>query len=226
MPEELDHIIERIRSQGVEEAERRAEEILESARRQAGAMVDEARAEADRITAEAEEKARSVEKRGREALDQAARDLLLTVEEAVENIFEDLVHESVDKAMDEELVREMLLRVVEGSVSENGAEDVQVLLSPEDGKKLVEYFSARYKEKLDQGLELRTDSEVLRGFRISFRDRHVFLDYTSEAVAEALANFLRPRLAEIVICAAQVQSGVAEACREIGRRRGVKEEGE
>lgn len=220
MPEDLEHIIDRIRKEGVDEAERRSGEIIASARKQAASMIDEARSEADRILAETGEKTKSIEKRSLAALDQAARDLLLTIEEAVENIFEDLIHEAVDGAMDETLVRDVLTKVIGECFTGDGGDGVEVLLSPEDGQKLVEFFATRYKEKMEQGLELKTDSEVLKGFRISLKGQSVFLDYTSEAVAEALANFLRPRLAEIVKCAAQVHEGVASACEEIGERRG------
>lgn len=219
MPQELDHIIERIRQEGVDEAEKRSEEIISSARKQAASMIDDARAEADRILAEAEEKTKSIEKRSMAALDQAARDLLLTIEEAVENIFEDLIHEAVDQSMDQTLVRDVLTRVIGECFTGHDEGGMEVLLSQEDGQELVEFFATKYKEKMDKGLELRTDSEVLKGFRISFKDKNVYLDYTSEAVAEALANFLRPRLAEIVKCAAQVHDGVASACDEISERR-------
>lgn len=219
MAEDLEHIIERIKSRGVQEAEKQSEEIVSAARKQAAEMIDEARERSERIVSEAEERTASIEKRSRAAMDQAARDLLLTVEEAVENIFEDLIHESVDRTMDEEFLKEVLSRALNRCFSEMDSENVELQLSEKDGSKLVEYLSARYRDKLDEGLQLRTDSEVLKGFRISFKDRHVYLDYTSRAVAEALANFLRPRLAEIVICAAEVRDGVAEACREIGERR-------
>jgi V/A-type H+-transporting ATPase subunit E len=33
---------------------------------------------------------------------------------------------------------------------------------------------------------------------VSFTDDHVYLDFTQEAIAEALTAFLRPKLAEIV----------------------------
>lgn len=219
MPEDLDRIIERIREQGVEQADKKAEEIINSAREQASTIIEEARGKADDIVAEAEEKTRAIEKRSLAALEQAARDLLLTIEEAVESIFEDLIQESVDKAMDEDMLREVLMQIIGECFPFGTKEPVEIHLSPENGQQLVEYFATIYRDKLDQGLELKTDNEVLKGFRIYFQNRRLYLDYTSEAVAESLANFLRPRLAEIVAGAARIQKGVAERYKDIGVKR-------
>jgi V/A-type H+-transporting ATPase subunit E len=51
---------------------------------------------------------------------------------------------------------------------------------------------------MSKGLELHVDNEILKGFKVSFADDHVYLDFTQEAIAEALTTFLRPKLAEIV----------------------------
>jgi hypothetical protein len=54
-------------------------------------------------------------------------------------------------------------------------------------------------------MELVSDSEVLSGFTVGFKDRNVYLDYTGEAIAGALAAFLRPELAKTVSAVAAEQ---------------------
>ena len=47
---------------------------------------------------------------------------------------------------------------------------------------------------------------IFKGFKVSFVDDHVYHDFTKEAIAESLTNFLRPQLAEIVHRVAQEES--------------------
>ena len=73
-----------------------------------------------------------------------------------------------------------------------------VLISEADQKELVKFFVDKYREKMVRGIELHVDNEILKGFKVSFADDHVYLDFTQEAISDALTTFLRPKLAEIV----------------------------
>jgi V/A-type H+-transporting ATPase subunit E len=207
---ELQHLIETVRREAVEEAQARADAILAEARQKAQAIVREAEAKADSILDQAETDAQRFTEKSTRTLEQTARDLIILVGEAVEVIFADMVAEETAQAM----TPETLARCIE-SVCTRFAEaypdaSLDVVVSPEDHDTLVAYFRERYTEALGRGVELRASPDVLRGFRIAFRDRAVYLDFTSEAVADSLAQLLRPRLAEIVRCAAR--SSVDEAC--------------
>ena len=60
----------------------------------------------------------------------------------------------------------------------------------------------------DSGFFRRRLSEMinsLSGFKVAFKDRNVYLDYTGEAIAEALGAFLRPELAKTVSAIAREQ---------------------
>ncbi len=59
-------------------------------------------------------------------------------------------------------------------------------------------FCAEQARKSGQEIELKSDSEVLSGFKVGFKDKSVYLDFTGEAVADALGAFLRPELAKAV----------------------------
>ena len=48
------------------------------------------------------------------------------------------------------------------------------------------------------GVEIKTDNEIIKGFTVGLKGQDVYIDFTSEAIAEALMKFLRPQLADIV----------------------------
>jgi len=198
MAEEIQGLIERIRSEGVERAEKEAAEILSHAKEQAAAVVRQAEEKAQAIIAKAEKDSEAFTRRSIKTLEQAARDLLITVGQGVENILSDLAAEAVDEALTIEVVEKMLVKIAEAIAAREGDSRIEILISPDDQKELVQFFADRYRKKLIHGIELHVDNGIVKGFKVSLVEDYVYHDFTREAIAESLGNFLRPHLAEIV----------------------------
>ncbi len=216
MSGDLQHLIERIRNEGVKAAEAEAEEIVAAARNRAGAIVREAEDQALALLAKAEEDAKIFTERSRTTLVQAARDLLLSVSQGVENIMSELVAEASREALDSDCVKRMLQNLTQNCDLTEGKVDMSVLVSPEQEKELVHFFAELYKQRMAKGIELHASGDILKGFRIAYKNEAVFLDFTEEAVAEALSSLLRPHLAEIVSHALTIREGMEKARRTIG----------
>lgn len=199
MAEELQHLIERLQKEGVEKAEAQAARILSQAKEKAAGIVREAEEKAREILQKAEKDAQLFMERSIKSLEQAARDLLITVGQGVENILQDLVGEAVDRALRPEILEQMIVKVA-GEYAARGGEEarIEVLLSPKDHEQLVKVFAARYRELLSKGVQLRAANDVFKGFKVSLQGGRIQHDFTREAIAEALGEFLRPHLAEIV----------------------------
>lgn len=198
MAEDLQPLLEQIRKEGVDKAEAEAAEILSHAKEQAAKTVREAEEKAKSLIAQAEADAEVYTQRSIATLEQSARDVLITVGQGVENILSDLVAGSVDEALSIDVLQQMMVRMAESCADQHGETRIELLVSESDQDELVEYFKARYSEKMVEGLELHVDNDILKGFKVSFADDHVYLDFTQEAIAEALIVFLRPKLADIV----------------------------
>jgi V/A-type H+/Na+-transporting ATPase subunit E len=199
MAEELQHLIERIQKEAIDKAEDEAERIVRSAREKASQLVKSAEAEAKARLEKADRDAQVYVERSRTTLEQAARDLLITVGQGIENILEDLVGESVDEAMDIELLKQMMLKIAQAYCEHRSGESrIEFLISEQDQQDLVKFFAEQYREHLVRGINIHTDNGILKGFRVSLVDEQVYHDFTRPAMAEALSQFLRKHLAEIV----------------------------
>ncbi|OGV41289.1 MAG: hypothetical protein A2X46_01855 [Lentisphaerae bacterium GWF2_57_35] len=204
MAEELQHLIERIQKEAVDTGEKQAATLVSQAKEKAAAIVKDAEDKARAFLQKAERDAEAFTERSTKTLSQAARDLLITVGEGVSNILSELVANSVDKALDAQVLQKMLVKMVESYAAKGGSETrLEVLISPEDQKQLADFFNEQYNQKLKNGVEIRTDKNIIKGFRVGFANGQVYHDFTKDAIAEALSNFLRPQLAEIVHRAAK-----------------------
>lgn len=204
MAEELQHLLERIQKEAVDAGEKQASELIARARQQAAQIVSEAEAKARARLEQAEKDARQFTERSIQTLRQAARDLLIAVGQGVENIISNLAAEAAEQALTYETVQEMLVKLAEAYVGRTDRERrIELMLNPTDQARLIHFFRARYNEMLKQGLVIRGDERIFRGFKVQLADGRVTHNFTQEAIAEALANFLRPHLADIVYSVAK-----------------------
>lgn len=204
MAEELQHLIDRIQKDGVAKAEVEAARIMASAREQADGIVKTAEAQAREMVAGAEREAKSFEERGRKALEQAARDVVLSVQQAVSDTLKRIVDASVGKAMTPDVVRQMMVKLVESYSADKGdCSEIDLLVNPADQKTVVDFFMREYRGALEKGVEIHADSGVVAGFRASIEGEHVHHEFTRKEITEAFCRLLRPRLAEIVKGSAQ-----------------------
>lgn len=204
MAVELQHLIDRLHREGVEKAEREAEQILARAKAHAASLVQEAEATASVRLEQAEREAQGYLERSTRTLEQAARDLLITVGQGVEGIVQDIVAEATNRALDRDTLKEMMVKIVQAYTERNGAENrIEFLISESDRQEILDFFIDQYRQHLISGVTIKPDRDVFRGFRVVLDGERVYHDFTKPAIAEALANFLRPHLAEIVHRAAR-----------------------
>ncbi len=193
MAEELKHLIEQIQKEGVEKADEQANTIISQAKEKAAKIVAEAEKKAHDSLLKAKNESDAFAERSEKTLEQAARDLLITVGQGCEKVVTAVLGKEVDGVLSGDVLEKMVLAVVgqneESSVELNVSEADQAALSA---------FCAEQVRTTGREIELKSDAEVLSGFKVGFKDKNVYLDFTGETVAEALAAFLRPELAKTV----------------------------
>lgn len=204
MPEELQGLLDQIRRDGVDKARNEADAIVAAAKEQARTIGQKAGEEAAAIVARAGQESRLLEERSRKALEQAARDLILSVGAAIRSLLNSIVKKEVSQALTAETIKDVLGGIMKAYAGQTaGTTPMDVLVSPAQQKQLADYFLGRFKAELPGGLQVRADPALSSGFRISMRDRNVEHDFSGPAIAEALGQLLRPELAEIVNAAAK-----------------------
>ena len=203
MAEELQHLIERIRKEGVESGEKAAESLVAEAKQKAAKIVADAQKQAKDLVAKAETDSAAFAERGQATLRQAARDLLISVGGAIGKVVGGIVEAKVGAALTPDLMAQMLLKLAEAYAKDGGAGGMVAMLGEADAAAVKAAFAKEYQNKLAAGIQIESRKEIFKGFHAAQKDGQVFHDFTKEAIAESLANFLRPELAQIVKKAAE-----------------------
>ncbi|MBN1479457.1 hypothetical protein JXA70_04215 [candidate division KSB1 bacterium] len=194
MEVKLDSLIEKIKSEGVESAQKESNEIIEKARQEAAVIVAKANKEAEDMKTKAEAKAKSFQANAELAIQQAARDGELLFKSKITHLFDAVFKRKVKSTLTPEFMKEMILKIVD----EWKGAAVAITVNDADRDKLEQVLFAGLAEDVKKGLTIKPSSNVSGGFQIGVKDENVYYDFTDESVAAILKSFLNPKLNEIL----------------------------
>lgn len=209
MAEELKNLIDRIHEDAVEKATKEAEAILEKARDQAEAIRREANDKAKAILKKAEADSSVFAARGRKAIEQAARDIVIAVGQSITRTVEQFAAREVAAEMSEDFLKTMILKVISSYCERGAGEEIDLLVSEKDQEQIARFFLSKFRDALEKGVDIHPSGDVLSGFRIVIDKEHVQHDFTGDAIAAAMARILRPHLAERVKAAVSTETPTA-----------------
>ena len=199
MAEELQNLLDRIQKDGVEKAEAQAAQIVSDAEKKASQFTANAEAQAKATVEQGEQDAAAFLQRAEKSLEQAARDVLLSVGDAVTAMMQGVIRDEVATALTPDALQQMLVKLVESYCARNeGVVGLDVLLGEKDCKALAESLRAKLGEKLAAGVNLVPTKSVVAGFNVAVKGQHVVHEFTEKAIAAAMGELLRPQIAEIV----------------------------
>ncbi len=194
MDAQLQGIIDRIQQDGVRTAEEKAAEIIAKAEETARERVESARKEADTILEQAESERQRLLASGNAALQQSARDLILSVKAQLTAIFSSLIADEAGTALSAERMAVIIGDIVKGWSSG----EAEVLVAESVQSELEASLRSSLSDKLASGITVRPVASSAAGFRVGKKDGSVHFDFTDESIAEILSQYLNPRLAALI----------------------------
>ena len=199
MAEQLQGLLERIQKDGIEKAEAEAKRIVEEAKATAAALLSEADAKAKASLEQAENDGKEFAERGRVALEQAARDVVISVGESITRTFEHVVGTHVRESLDNETLSGLIAQVVESySNSDSGSKHINVFLAEDQRQGVQELLLAKFADAVRKSVTISGDDSIISGFRVSIAGENIQHDFSEAAITDALCELLRPRIAQIV----------------------------
>ena len=191
MAEELQQLLEKIQHDGVEKANAESAAIVAKAKADADAIIKEATEKAATLRTQAEADAQAYAERAGKTIQQAARDTILEVKDALAKTFDKVLAQDVKAALaDPSAVAAMTLEAVKALNAD--AADVAV------SAKLADTLKAQLAAAAVSGLTVVTDENVGTGFSIRLDNGRVEHDFSEAAITAALVKRLRPDLAKLI----------------------------
>jgi len=194
---QVQELLERIKSEGVDTARAEAGSIIASAEEKARAIVSEAEKSVAELESSAKIRIEAMEKASRLALIQASRDTILALREKVQLFMREAIVATSSEVLDEAFIGKILPEILIAMAKETKG-DITVLLPYEVLMALDSALANRLSKELGRGVQFKPFNSVDAGFRISIENSAAHYDFSAESVAEILASRVNARLGECV----------------------------
>jgi len=195
MEVQLGNLIEKIKKEGVEEAQKKSDAILRKAEADAGTMIKQAREEAEKIIADARAQSDNFQKNSERAIQQALRDSVLLLKTRLTDLFDRIFKKEMAETLKPDFLKTLILEIVE---QWGKGTDIEITVSEADRTELTKRLFQGLKKEMKDGIEIRVSSDISAGFRIGLKGSDAYYDFSDETLVEMLKQALNPKLREIL----------------------------
>lgn len=197
MADELQALLDRIRSEGVEKAGAEAKSITDKARAEAADIRKAAEADAEKLRAEAKRDADAFAARAKATVAQAMRDARLQLAEDLQHLAVKFLQADVKAAFSDGATLKSLISMAVEAYLKDGEKGVEIKLGG-SAAALAAAVKGEIAAKAAQGVAVTESPAFPEGFTIKTDGGRVEQCFTAEAVTDALARLLRPELAALL----------------------------
>jgi len=195
MEVQLGSLIEKLKKEGVEEAQKQSDAILRKAEKDAASILEKADKEAETRLQKADAQTNQFQKNAELAVKQAVRDAELQLKSRIQALFGQALKHKVSETMDAAFLKQLIMKMIENW---KPGKDIEVTISQKDKKQLEKVLFSSLKSELKNTLVLKVSPEIADGFRIGLKDGDVYYDFSDETVADLLKQYLNPKIKEIL----------------------------
>ncbi|MDD5477304.1 MAG: hypothetical protein PHG87_03760 [Candidatus Omnitrophica bacterium] len=197
MAQEIKDLIAKIQQEGVKAAQEQAAQIKAQADLQAKEIISVAKIEAKRIIENADAQAKKLDASTNASLQQAGRDLLISLRKEINSVLGNLIKAELGRALTAEELAGIIGSLIKSAPLSLNSEIV-VSLNEKDKEKLEKGFFKHLAQETKKQIILKSTDGIDRGFVISFDAGKSIFDFSDTALTEYITGSLKPELDKIL----------------------------
>lgn len=197
MSGELQNLLDKFHEEGVKKTEAECAELIKGARKEAQLIKEQAQAEAAAMLKAAEEQSAALEARAKNAIQQAARDIILKLQSELVSRITSAVAGAADQALSPDFMA-ALIRELATKFAAAPNVSISILTSVKDVAALEKALQGALLNSFHTAPKVLSNPGIKGGCEVSFKDGQVYFDFTEEAVTELVSDFIGPKLAELL----------------------------
>ena len=194
---QIQDLVDSIKRDGIAEAEKQAAIIISEAKEKAAGLVRTGAKDAAKLMEDAKRDANVLEQSSKAAIEQAGRDVILSLKKSIHAHFDRLLEQTVGKSLTASNLVTLIVSVVKSGLVE--PPEVVIEMHTSDFTKLGDSLRTELAKELKAGLEIRPVNSVEVGFRLTSKDGSSYYDFSEEEIARMLAPFLNSVIQDILL---------------------------
>ena len=196
MEQQIQDLVESIKRDGINEAEKKSSEIIAAAQEKAKEIVTQSEKEASAIIEKARKEVSVMENSGKEAVKQASRDVILSLKKSIYDQMDRLLTQKVKQSITGEQLVSLVVQVVKEGLVDPATTTIEV--NSKQIALLEEALRAELEKELKSGLKIKAVPSVDVGFHLSDKTGSSYYDFSDEEISALLKPFLNAAIAEIL----------------------------
>lgn len=195
MEQQIQSLIETIRKEGLEEAEREKNRIISEAKAKAESIIKEAEEKKEALLSDADKRIKIDEETKNAQISQAARNASIYLKGEIEKEFKRILKNEVASSLKSDNLVKIIQEVIKADISDKS---VYLELSKKDFRDLLSTLSKTFEKEVKNGLEFKVSPSVSSGFRISEKDGSYYVDLSDEECTALIYPYLSTALRELL----------------------------
>lgn len=197
MSQQIQELINKIKADGVHEAQQKAKHIEEEAHLKANEIISEAKANAQKILADANAEKIKVQKAAEVSIAQAGRNTILSLRKEIESMLKSIVLAHVRDSLSPQQTVSILEGIIKQYV-QNNSTTIQVTLGTSDVQAIKDGLLSKLQNELKKPVVFKTSSQISKGFAVSFDGGKSSFDFSDASLAEFLSVYVNDDIARIL----------------------------
>lgn len=201
MTDTIESFIAKLKTEGVEEGKRQADQLRNDAVQESDRIIADARTQAEKMISEANARAESILARSQTELELATRDAVLKLRESLEKILEAILHNQVGRQLDDsqflkELIQSIIQRYIDADIDSYAP--VKINVEPEMRQQLCDWAIGKLRVDTGEdpgGFDFR---DTLRQSGFEFSLHGATIEITQDSVVETLMQLVSPNLRQVI----------------------------
>ena len=195
MDVKLDKLIKKIKNEGVDSAQKEADQIIQDANKKATDKLESAQKEIKTLKEKSKKEIDAYQLNANDSIKQAARDTIISVRAEIKKLFYNALDKKIADSFDEDLIKKVIIDIAKNWAK---GKDLDVVINGVDIEKIQKMITEQVRDELKNSIEIKLDKKISHGFRIGVKGEDMHYDFTDESILETLKLYLNPKLNEIL----------------------------
>ena len=197
MTNELQALLDKIQTEGVDKANEKAKAITDATERAAADTAAAATKRAAEIVAAAQAEAAVLRERAEQAARQASRDIVLDTESRIRQTLERVLLRDTETALSGDALKPFLEMVVRAA-AQNNPGGIEALVPAAQAGEMAKFAASRLAAEVRNGLKISASNDVKSGIRIMVSNGRIEHDFTGATLTDSMSKLMNPTLAKIL----------------------------
>ncbi len=194
---EINDIIERIKTESVEKAEKICQEMIANAKEESAKIIATAEKTSADLINSANNKINLTEKNSITAIKLAGKEVINDIRNTIINLTNLILKKEIETAFSTELISDIILKIINQYLAEEKT-DLEIIIHEKNKTILINSLLAKLKPEIIKGITITTNKNIQQGFKIKVTKNNYYEDYTDTALLNILETYLDPHIFTIL----------------------------